>query len=212
MIQSIKAAVFDLDGTLYFSDPVGREIERVAAVYISRIRGIDPETALELTRATRKRLTIENGFEASLSIACIALGGDLRELHALFSAEISPEPLLERDDTIVEMLAGLARVFPLYIYTNNNRSLSSRIMNVLGVSGLFDGVFTIEDNWQPKPDRDMLEYIMSEIGRKPSECLFVGDRYDIDLRLPEEMGAKVHLVNNREALLALNHFCSGDKP
>lgn len=206
MKNGIKAAVFDLDGTLYFNDLLGKEIGRVSASYISRIKGIDPAAARELIRATRKRLTVENGYEASLSIACLALGGDLQELHNCFAAEIAPEPLLERDDRVVALLAELARRFPIYVYTNNNRLLSSRIMDTLGVSRLFDRVFTIEDGWRPKPDLDVLVSIMSEIGRNPSECLFVGDRYDIDLRLPEEMGATVHLVGSMEDLLALNKF------
>ena len=41
------------------------------------------------------------------------------------------------------------------------------------------------------------------IGRLPQECLFVGDRYDIDLRLPAEMGCAVFLVSNTEELFAL---------
>jgi putative hydrolase of the HAD superfamily len=203
---TIKAGIFDLDGTLYFEDSLGREIGRVAALYISRIKGIDPESARALIRATRKRLTVEEGVEASLSIACLELGGDLRELHDCFSSEIDPEPYLVRDEAVISTLEALAAKFPLYIYTNNNLSLSARIMELLGVSHLFRKVFTIESFWRAKPDPENLNSILAEIGRAPSECLFAGDRYDIDLRLPEKLGAKVHLVSSREDFIALNKY------
>jgi putative hydrolase of the HAD superfamily len=206
MPESIKAGVFDLDGTLYFSGDLGREIGRVTALYLSRIKGIDEYSAKELVRATRNRLTSELEREASLSLACQALGGDLHELHRFFAEEIVPEPFLERDDKVVELLTGLGRCFPIYIYTNNNCSLSDRIMEALGIKHLFTRVFTIEDSWRPKPDQGVIESLFAEIGREPGECLFVGDRYDIDLRLPSELGATVHLVQHVEDLLALNRF------
>ncbi len=206
MPESIKAGIFDLDGTLYFNEALGREIGRVTAGYLSRIKGIDEYSAKELVRSTRKHLTLELGREASLSLACQTLGGDLHELHHVFAEEIEPETFLERDDIVIELLTGLGRTFPLYIYTNNNRSLSDRIMDALGVTQLFTRVFTIEDGWRPKPDRGTIELIFAEIGREPGECLFVGDRYDIDLRLPKELGATVHLVQQVEDLLALNRF------
>lgn len=208
--MTIKAAIFDLDGTLYFEESLGREIGRVAARYVSLLKGIDMDAAQGLVRATRKRLTAEQGVEASLSVACLALGGDLRELHRYFTEEIVPEPHLEKDDRVIALLSELSAHFPLYIYTNNNMPLSSRIMEKIGVSHLFRRVFTIEDSWQPKPDRAMIEYILAEIGTAPSDCLFVGDRYDIDLRLPERMGATVHLVQNSEDFLSLNKYLLSD--
>ena len=76
---------------------------------------------------------------------------------------------------------------------------------LLGVAGLFRRVFTIEDTWRPKPDRTGLEDIFRGIGRKPAECLFIGDRYDIDLRLPAALGCAVFLVSTTEELF---HLCT----
>ncbi|GAM09826.1 phosphoglycolate phosphatase [Geobacter sp. OR-1] len=209
--MTIRAGIFDLDGTLYFNDSLGREIGRVAAQYIAMIKGIDQQAAWQLIKETRRRLTAENGSEASLSLACETLGGDLRELHRWFSEKITPEAHLQREEQVIAVLSGLAARFPLYIYTNNNISLTARIMAILGVSEFFTRVFTIEDDWEPKPNKATVEAIMAAIGRRPSECLFVGDRFDIDLRLPESMGAKVHLVTTLEDFLELEKFdCGGN--
>lgn len=201
--SDIKALVFDLDGTLYVNNDLGRAISLTACRYLAEIKGVGIDGAELLIRETKKRLSAISGVDTSLSQACMEQGGDLKELHRRFAEEISPERFLSRDGRVAELLRTLADKFELYIYTNNNRSLSSRVMTAIGVGGLFLRVFTIEDSWRPKPDRETLDYILHEIGRKPHECLFVGDRYDIDLRLPAEMGCAVFLVNSAEELFPL---------
>ncbi len=199
----IKALVFDLDGTLYVSGGLGREINNVACRYIAELKGIDVAAAEALIGETRGALTAAVGTDATLSKACVELGGDLPELHRRFAGEISPEQHIVRDDRVIELLRMLAGGFELYLYTNNNRLLSRRIMEIIGVTGIFQRVFTIEDRWVPKPDRQALEQILHEIGKTPAECLFVGDRFDVDLRLPAELGCSVCLVQSVEELFPL---------
>ena len=199
----IKALVFDLDGTLYVSGGLGREINNVACRYIAELKGIDVTAAELLIREAREALTAAAGTDATLSKACVELGGDLPELHRRFAVEIAPEQHIVRDDRVIELLRMLAGGFELYLYTNNNRLLSRRIMEIIGVTGIFQRVFTIEDRWVPKPDRQALEQILHEIGKTPAECLFVGDRFDVDLRLPAELGCSVCLVQSVEELFPL---------
>lgn len=199
----IRALVFDLDGTLYVSGGLGREINDVACRYIAELKGVDVVVAESLIRETRAALTAAQKTDATLSRACMQLGGDLPDLHRRFADEIAPEKYIARDDRVIELLGMLAGGFELYLYTNNNRSLSGRIMQILGITDLFQRVFTIEDRWEPKPDRPTLEYILHEIRQKPAECLFIGDRFDVDLRLPAELGCSVCLVQSVEELFPL---------
>jgi putative hydrolase of the HAD superfamily len=198
--------IFDLDGTLYVNDALGGEIAACADRYVAELRGITPAAAERLIGETRELLAARAGHASSLSHACLELGGDLRELHQRFAAEINPERLLTRDERVVALLRGFGERYGLYVYTNNNRSLSARIMEALGFSGLFARIFTIEDSWLPKPDRGMIETILREIGKRPAECLFVGDRYDIDLRA--ELGCRVYLSRSVDELLALQSIMS----
>lgn len=203
MQGEIKAMVFDLDGTLYVNGDLGREINLCACRYIAELRGISVAEADALISATRQAISAETGTETTLSSTCLKLGGDLQELHRRLGDEIRPERFLARDERIVKLLQILGSIFELFIYTNNNRRISARIMECLGVAGLFRQVLTIEDSWQPKPHRGALEKIYSTIGRKPGECLFVGDRYDVDLRLPAAMGSTVFLATGAEELFPL---------
>jgi putative hydrolase of the HAD superfamily len=202
-VSGIRALVFDLDGTLYVSDEVGRQIDDSAMGHVAAVRGISPEEAKLLVRETREKIAARTGRTASLSHACLELGVDLRELHRHFEAEIVPEPYLQRDERVVELLQRLGERFELHIYTNNNRHLASRIMGALGIAGCFRRIFTIEDSWRPKPDRQVLAEIFREIGQEPAQCLFVGDRYDIDLRLPLELGCRVFHTRTVDELLTI---------
>lgn len=204
MLSELKSLVFDLDGTLYVNNDLGREIHLCACRYVGELKGISPAKAAELIRTTRERLSAASGIDSSLSHACLELGGDLRELHRRFAGEIEPERFLSPDERVINLLNSLERRFELSIYTNNNIALSKRIMELIGVAGIFRRVFTIEDSWRPKPDRDSLEGVYRAMGRRPSECLFIGDRFDIDLRLPAAMGSTVFLAKSVEELFPLN--------
>jgi HAD superfamily hydrolase (TIGR01549 family) len=199
----IRAIVFDLDGTLYVSQPFAATIQEQAAVYIAAVTGVSPDAAQVLIDATRSRLTEESGSVQTLSAVCTALGGSVRDLHARFAQHLRPEAFLVRDQRVINLFLRLQERFDLYIYTNNNRALTVRILEYLGLDGLFSRIFAIDEAWRAKPDEVMLEQVLAATGRQPAEVLFVGDRYDVDLSLPERRGCPVFLSQNVEQLLRL---------
>lgn len=212
LVTVIRDIVFDLDGTLYVSHSFAATIQEQAAVYMAAARGISPDEAQMLIDATRARLAEESGTVQTLSAVCTALGGTVRDLHAWFEQRLRPEAHLMRDERVVALLSHLGERFGLYLYTNNNRVLTMRILEYLGLDGLFSRVFAIDDAWRAKPDEGMLERILATIGRVPAEVLFVGDRYDVDLRLPEQKGCPVFLSQNVEQLLRLEELLTSDHP
>jgi putative hydrolase of the HAD superfamily len=205
---SIRAILFDLDGTLYVDRELGWEIHLSACRTIARLCGVPLTRAEELLQETRERLVAGLGYRVSLSRTCTELGADLPELHRRFCEEINPGKFLVRDYRVVELLKRLGARFELYLYTNNNLCLANRIMELIGIEGMFRRVYSIEDSWRPKPDRGVLEEMLREIGCRPEECLFVGDRYDIDLMVPREIGAQVFLSTSVEELLTLEAMIS----
>jgi putative hydrolase of the HAD superfamily len=199
----IRAILFDLDGTLYVNRELGWEIHLSACRYIAEVSGVVLAQAETLVKETKDRLSAELGYRVSLTRTCTELGADIKELHRHFCEDITPEEYLGRDERVVNLLQQLRTRHELYLYTNNNLSLSDRIMRRIGVEGLFRRVYTIEDSWRPKPDREVLEEMLREISCAAHECLFVGDRYDVDLMLPREIGAQVFLSTTVEELLEL---------
>jgi len=196
LFADAKAIVFDLDGTLYVNEALAEEIRASAAGYVASLKAIDISAAKRLLEDARKRLSDGSSLKSTISAACIEVGGDIRLLHDHFSIEIRPEMFLDRDEELATVLGRLSGIAELFIYTNNNRFLCGRILECLGVSGFFRRVFTIEDSWRPKPDMIALRQVFTGIGRPPGECVFIGDRYDVDLRLPASLGSPVCLVKS----------------
>jgi putative hydrolase of the HAD superfamily len=208
VISGIHAIIFDLDGTLYSSEGFAGEIHNAACRYLAGLKGISAESAGRLIRESRARISSDTGRDITLTSILLDLGGDPARFHREVAEGVSPEAFLKRDDRVVHLVTTLANRFDLYIYTNNNRPLTDRILGILGISGKFQGVFTIEDFWTPKPDGEILGHILERIGRLPEECLFVGDRYDVDLRIPAESGSAVFLVTGVMDLLNLGRLAS----
>jgi len=196
----LSAIVFDLDGTLYQDERLGEEVHQSACRYVAFLKRIGQQEACDVLHEARSCSKDTGG---TLSRAVVALGGNLRELHRRFNEEVHPETVLTPDPRVQELLGRLALRFDLHLYTNNNQALSSRIMARIGVTGCFKMVFTIEDSWRPKPDRAVLEGILASIGKKPAETLFVGDRYQVDLQLPEALGCQILETRTIEELLTL---------
>lgn len=197
--EGLKAIVFDLDGTLYQEERLGEEVNQSAIGYVAFLKGVSRSEADAMLQKARD----ESGDGGTLSRAVVALGGTLVEMHRRFAADVHPEQLLKRDDRVPELLKLLGTRFQLHLYTNNNRELSQRIMAQLGIDGLLHRVFTIEDYWLPKPDSRVITSILQITGIKPAEALFVGDRYLVDLAVPESMGCAIFETATVEELLTL---------
>jgi putative hydrolase of the HAD superfamily len=200
--EGLKALVFDLDGTLYQDERLGNAVNLGACVYISSLRGISVEEADVLLQEARCKLT----GSGTLSRAVMSMGGNLKDLHDQLNLEVRPEGVLSVDPRVQALLRNLATRYELYLYTNNNRELSARIMKEIGVTGLFRKVFTIQDYWLPKPDETVLLRILNDIGSEPEETLFVGDRYDVDLALPASLGCRIYEARTVVELLGLEQL------
>jgi len=205
----IRGIVFDLDGTLYVCDRYAAEIHAAAARYISALMRISRAEAGLIMAATRLRLEDENGTVQTISAVCTELGGNLPDLHRFFGQNLQPENHLIRDDRVIRLLERLAEKFILAIYTNNNRALTDRILDCLGLDGLVAHIFTIDDTWRGKPDEEMIRRVLKTLGLSPEEALFVGDRYEVDLRVPEQLGCPVYLSQSLEQLLRLEELLTG---
>ena len=202
----IRGIFFDLDGTLYESPRFAATIQEAAADYIAELRQLEAADARRLIAETRSRLIEERDEIPTLSAVCSELGGNINGMHAFFESHIQPEVYLAHDPRVVAMMTRLRAQFPLYLYTNNNRVLTNRILNQLALNGIFRHIYAIDDTWTAKPDAGMLEMILAESGLRPAQALFVGDRYDVDLRLPEQMGCPVYLSQTIDQLLRLEEL------
>lgn len=197
----ITTIVFDQDGTLYDTPAMGDAVLEAAYGFVAARRSVSPGEARCLIDEARIRVRERLGVTPTLSLAIREMGLSLRDLHDHFARTVDPARHLLRDDRLVSLFMVLKERYHLVLYTNNNRPLTEGILAVLGLSDAFGRIFTIEDSWRPKPDRQTLETIFRECGVVPAECLFIGDREDIDVTLPVSMGARGVVVKTVDELL-----------
>lgn len=203
MAKDIEAIVFDLDGTLYVCEPFEEKIWESASRYAGLLLGVSPEEGGQRLSATRKRLKEERGTAQTLAGAIEAIGGDIRELHARFAAELDPEGFIAPDPRVLPLITTLAQHYRILLLTNNNRTLTTKILRSLSLEDAFERVITINETWRPKPDESLLDELFHLLALPPEKVLFVGDRYDIDLRLPAARSCPVLLTRNIDELMAL---------
>ena len=201
---TIKAIVFDLDGTLYVSQQFEQVVWQSASRYAGDLLGVAPEEGGQQLIRLRQQLTIERGTLQTLAVAIETLGGTVPELHRRFAEELEPHHHIEPDPRVAPLVEALGQRYTSWLLTNNNRTLTDKILVTLGLEAAFERVITINETWRPKPDESVLDEVLEELGHGPEQVLFVGDRYDIDLRLPAARGCPVLLTTTVDELMALS--------
>lgn len=81
---------------------------------------------------------------------------------------------LKRDDTLRELLTNLG--VKVNILSNAPRDHVMKVLSMLGLEGIFDRIFTIEDfNFLGKPNRRCFEKVCTEMSLEPSDCWLFDD-------------------------------------
>ncbi len=199
----IKAIVFDMDGTLYISEQMEHGVWESVSRYAGELLSVSSQEGGRQIMDLRKRLTEERGTLQTLAVAIVELGGTVEEMHRRFAAELDPTGKINPDPRVKPLVEQLGACYTSWLLTNNNRTLTDKILTELDLNGSFEKVITIDDTWLPKPHQGLLDKILSELALPPEQVLFVGDRYDIDLRLPEERGCPIFLTKTIDELMQL---------
>jgi putative hydrolase of the HAD superfamily len=166
-LTHIDTWLFDLDGTLYpaesgFLDAV---VDRMTD-YVEKVTGLPRPEAFKLQKAYLS----EHGL--TLKGLMLHHGVDPDDFHAIFH-DLSLECLAHDP----ELLAALQRLpGRRLIFTNADASHAVRVMDHLGLSGLFDDVFHIASaGYVPKPSPEAFARMDAAHGIDPAATAFFED-------------------------------------
>lgn len=201
--HGIQAIVFDLDGTLYVSHAFEQIVWESVSRYAGELLGVSETAGGERIKETRERLTVERGTVQTLAVAIEVLGGTVPEMHRRFAEELEPQQFIQPDPRVKPLVDQLGERYVSWLLTNNNQTLTDKILACLELEQSFQRVITINDTWRPKPDQTVLDQVLAELALPSEAVLFVGDRYDIDLRLPEQQGCPILLTRTIDELMQL---------
>ena len=199
----IKAIIFDMDGTLYVSDEIREQFAAAAYHTLATADQISLDRARDLIEERRAKLKAESGFPTPYTLTLRSFNILINKWHKENIKFFDPRNYLHKDKKLKKALIELKKDFCLAIMTNNNKVQTDRVLEGLELIDLFDKVYTYNSFEALKPDPVFFKKTAEELGIEPEACLFIGDRYDVDLRPAKELGMHILEVKGPEDIYDL---------
>ena len=181
------AWVFDLDNTLYPAEcDLFAQIDVRMTSFVAAHLGVDQETALKL----QKQYLVDHGttLNGLMTVHGVSPGPFLDFVHDIDLAPVAPN---------AELAAHIAALpGRKLIYTNGSRRHGERVVEKLGLSGLFEDIFDIAaSEYAPKPFLASYERLIARHGFDPKRAVFFEDTVR-NLKPAADMGFTTVLVHS----------------
>ncbi|MDR0584949.1 MAG: HAD family hydrolase [Treponema sp.] len=198
------AVLFDMDSTLYTHPEYQRSQLDLPVGRLARLRGKSfEEMNGEIARCREEWAAAHGGRKISMGKAFEAFGVSIAESVRWREELYEPERYLADDPRLCAALGKLAVRFALAVVTNNPVSIARRTLAALGASGFFRAIVGLDTCGVSKPHEAPFCKAAELCGAAAPFCVSVGDRYDIDIALPLELGMGGVLVDGVEDVYKL---------
>ncbi len=199
----IKAIIFDMDGTLYTNTDIKDQFAKAAYYTLAKSDNIPIDQAQDLIEERRAELKAKSGFPVPYTLTLKSFDIPIKVWHKENIAFFDPRNFLHKDEKLKASLVKLKKNHRLAVMTNNNRIQTERVIEALELDGLFDRVFTFNSFEILKPKLEFFKKAAAELGIQPKVCLYVGNRYDVDLQPAQEIGMQIFKVEGPEDIYDL---------
>lgn len=196
--EQISCIIFDIDSTLYTHGEYAREQVDIQIRRFADLRGMSAEEGRTLVADFRAEYERTNGKKISLGNALTHFGIPIEESIRWREELIDPGLFLVRDLRLRQTLEQLGGSCYLAAVTNNPVKPARATLEALQVQDLFKTLIGLDTTKVSKPHAKPFLMAAEAAGAKPERCLSVGDRYDIDIALPLELGMGGILVDGVE--------------
>lgn len=211
MLPLVRVIFFDLDGTLYHSAVIREKFAEAAALTLKKFKGVSLDSARQLIHTMRQKLRLRYKDSVPYTLVLQALGISIDFWHEENIAYFDPRDFLEKDDRLRQCLVEMKTKYRLAVLTNNNATQAGRTLEALGIGDVFDEVFSYNTYRLLKPDSLFLHKALERCGVRPDECLFVGDRYMIDLEPAQSLGMHIYEVRGPEDIYKMHRIMTKEE-
>ena len=202
--EHCEAILFDMDSTLYTNPEYVRTQLDLPVMRLAQIQGKPLQRMnREIDDYRESWAAGHNGQAISLGNVFKAFGVSIEESIRWREELYRPEQYLSQDKHLRAGLLRLASCFAFAVVTNNPVSIALRTLSALGVEDLFQVIVGLDTCGVSKPHETPFRKAAELCGAVPEHCVSVGDRYDIDIALPLELGMGGVLVNGVEDVYEL---------
>ena len=202
-----KALIFDIDSTLYTNAAYAFEQVDCQVRQFAKDRGITAEEARRMVADYRKQYAAaNNGKKISLGNTLLAFGIPIAQSVEWRKTLMEPADFLTRDERLIQTLRQLSKSFKLICVTNNPVFTARKTLNAIGISEFFPQIVGLDTCLKSKPALEPFEEACRILQVTPKECIAIGDRYDMDIALPLQMGMGGILVTGVEEVYRINEL------
>jgi putative hydrolase of the HAD superfamily len=186
-LSHVTAWVFDMDDTLYPREQgLMSLVQARINAYVVEAVGLDPDSA----RVLQRQFLDEHGT----TLAGLMANYTIEPEHFLHDVHDVPMDALEPNPALREQLLRLPG--RRFVFTNGAREYAGRVLDRLGVTDCFDGVFAIEDaDLTPKPEPSTYRRMIQRFGFEPRSAAFFEDT-PRNLEAAKAMGMATILIGD----------------
>ncbi len=207
--EDLRAFIFDIDSTLYTNQAYAFEQVDCQVRQFAKERGITADEARRMVADYRKKFAAEHeGSKVSLGNTLLAFGVPIEQSVQWRRELLEPADFLGRDEELIKTLKILQEKYLLICVTNNPVLPARKTLEAIGVSDFFPDIVGLDTCFKSKPALEPFETAVKVLSKSAGDkglgqitaenCLAVGDRYDMDIKLPLEMGMGGILVSGVE--------------
>jgi phosphoglycolate phosphatase/putative hydrolase of the HAD superfamily len=198
------ALLFDMDNTLYTHDEYARTQIDLPIERLAKLRGKTFEQMNDEIIQYRKNWAASyDGKSISLGNTFLAFGVSIEENIRWREELCRPEDYLSKDKRLRSALLELGERFSLAIVTNNPVSVAIRTLSAIGVQDIIKNIAGLDTCRLSKPNIEIFLKAAAMCGVPACKCISIGDRFDIDIALPLELGMAGILVDGVEDVYKL---------
>ena len=203
--NDIRALIFDIDSTLYTNAAYAFEQVDCQVREFAKMRGISADEARKMVADYRKKFAAENdGKKISLGNTLLAFGIPIEQSVEWRKKLLEPADFLNRDQKLIEEMKVLSAKYKLICVTNNPILPARKTLEALGISDFFPEIVGLDTCFKSKPALEPFQTAVKKLDCRADECLAIGDRYDMDVALPLEMGMGGILVTGVEEFYGIH--------
>ena len=194
-----KTLIFDIDSTLYTNAAYAFEQVDCQVRQFARDRGITADEARHMVADYRRQFAAaNNGKKISLGNTLLAFGVPIAQSVEWRKTLMEPANFLKRDERLIQTLSALQQRYNLICVTNNPVFTARKTLDAIGISEFFPQIVGLDTCLKSKPAVEPFMKACELTATTPQECIAIGDRYDMDIALPLELGMGGILVTGVE--------------
>ena len=202
--ENLQTIIFDIDSTLYTNTAYAFEQVDVQVRHFAELRNITAEKARAMVAGYRKEwASRHNGQKISLGNTFTAFGVTIEDSIEWRKKLLDPAQFLKPDGLLIPVLKKLKEKYRLICVTNNPILPARKTLEAIGIADIIPDIIGLDTCHKSKPAREPFLLAAKKTDAASENCLSVGDRYDMDISLPLELGMGGILVTGVKDVYAL---------